>query len=158
MGLGLSPSSVQHLTETFRPFSSPSTTAMVAGAEEEEGKRSSGLRLEIVVVRAWDLPECLGGTNAYVLVQVGGSVERRETAVQQDSLSPFFGAIFTWPLSDSSSTIQFSLFNRNYSLADELLGFAEAKLDQSSDSLILQLSSLTGQLSGFLEVQLRLVG
>ena len=60
-----------------------------------------------------------------------------------------------------ASMIKFLVFNRNYSLADEMLGVAEVSIeslsiDQTSDSQILPLLSTAGEPGGFLEVQMKL--
>ncbi len=117
-----------------------------------EAKLPSGqARLTTVrVLRGRDLPECLGGTNAYLSVEWGGrgrgpSLGKATTQCVSNSTCPAFGAAlkfrspFThWPEAASPSpspqttgadtslpSLYFRLFNKNASVSDELLASAE---------------------------------
>jgi hypothetical protein len=107
--------------------------------------------IEFKVLRAWSLPECLGGTNAYVIIKMPGYGEGRTQAVS-NSTEPFFGAMFTIrsPLKPNASgslrshiddaddlvnmaddqdgswtKVQVLIYNKNASISDELIAIGE---------------------------------
>lgn len=107
--------------------------------------------VSIRVVRAWDLPECLGGTNAYVVFD-WGKWGKATTQAISNTTEPCFGATLQFkspylPVDDGAavrgsygamlSTLQYGqllsragpmkvlVYHRNQSVSDELLGYGE---------------------------------
>lgn len=104
----------------------------------------------IKIIRAWDLFEALGGTNAYVIVD-WGKFGRSSTQAVVNSVDPYFGATlrFKSPFRKADDAdiisnlgkdmvsikgevyystacpIRVYLYHRNESIVDELLGEAE---------------------------------
>eukprot|EP01039_Chlorochromonas_danica_P007552 gene7549-8352_t len=93
----------------------------------------------ITVIRAWGLAEMLGGTHAYVTASSSScytAIQRTPTI--HDTTQPYFGSTLELEmivdpsvlsngerLEDTSNILLLSVFNRNGSLSDDLLGFAE---------------------------------
>lgn len=109
--------------------------------------------LEFQVLRAWELPDCLGGTNAYVVVKIPSFGQGKTQAIM-NSNEPYFGSVLTIrsPLTaghqvttrgsirsevdddelvnmaddDGSWTkVQVLVYNKNSSISDELIAVGE---------------------------------
>lgn len=173
VGLGFSPSFVtsseqDRKVQNHKPFDGSAITKLSA----------QPLFVEVVLVRAWDLVECLGGTNAYVLLKV--CQEQYVSHVIHNTTSPFFGTIFKLPLvpkdfSESGEKIYLRVspivvreklnivvMNKNLSLSDEVIGMTETVLEfrstsQEYESMILNLKSEFGEYTGNVEIQVKLL-
>lgn len=120
---------------TRRPFDNNNS------ASQKLSKRSTQpiCKYTITVIRAWGLAEMLGGTHAYVTA----SSSSCHTAIQRtptihNTTQPYFGSTLELEmivdpsllsngerLEDTHNILLLSVFNRNGSLSDDMLGFAE---------------------------------
>ena len=139
-------------------------------------------QLEINVIRAWELSDCLGGTNSYVLTKLSSSTESLISSTILNSTSPYYGSKFLLklPLNNSSiadenpeemlgtflyeNSVRFVVLNKNMSLSDEMIGTAEVNVfsllqqQKEQQSVSMQLLDQQGYPSGFLEIQAKLNG
>jgi hypothetical protein len=175
VGLGLSPTMVRDIglsrggdtiSSNIIPFSNQSKQASMelqhpGNAHNDDSK---SLQLSFRLIRAWDLPDCLGGTNPYVLLQVNGYKGYTTKTVYNDT-SPNFGDVITLSLSKSpteefdnllqNTVLTISAFHKNLSLSDEFLASAEvcaASLQEAPDPLVVHLLDRSGLSAGCVEL------
>jgi hypothetical protein len=136
----------------------------------------SNTLVSIKVIRAWSLSDTIGGSNPYVLID-WSSYGKCTTQSIKNSISPHFGSIlkfrspfFVQAIPNSRkirikgityyfasiSLAKVYVYSRNKSVSDELLGFAEFKVEdciQNEEPIILYLSDFQGKGNcGFVEV------
>lgn len=138
MGLGFSPSLVHEINS--RGPSDRNAEIIHSKPNNVDGSQEF---LEITVIRASGLPECLGGTNPYVVVHIP-SFGQTQTQTLSNTTDPFFGAtlLLRSPLSNNEfshiddgvvnigddgswTKVQFIVFNKNPSLSDDLIALTE---------------------------------
>lgn len=137
VGLGKSPSHSQRSVTKEVSRSHDSAEQVKAIKSHRPFNAGSKVVYQVSVIRAYDLQEVLPATNAYVTVAWAGasrSAAPVQTQAVPDTIAPYFGS--TLPLEeayyrdydDSDKTIVFKVCNRNVSLSDNLLGWAELPL------------------------------
>jgi hypothetical protein len=148
----------------FRPFSLKESKLSYYSKNEEQK-----LFAEILVLRAWDLVECLGGTHPYVSMKFNVSTLVVKTSTLFNSTSPVFNEIVVLDSTGIEkaasfavpSSIQFFIMNKNNSLSDEVIGttelFLSEEVEESQHSAVLALADTRGDPAGFLEIRMKIV-
>jgi hypothetical protein len=131
--------------------------------------------IDFNIVRCWDLPECLGGTNPYVLLNIP-SFGQAKTACVFNSTQPYFGTTLSlnypkqaWKRDHGSddlvnfdgieaSVVQIFVYNKNQSISDEMVAFGEQDLIPMvtvKHSLIVDLYDAHRNPAGYVEIAAR---
>lgn len=130
-------------------------------------KKSPEIKLKII--RAWNLPECLGGTNSYVLVTLNQNKQARTRTII-NAIDPHFNETisFSWDqlpldmLFDTSSEyiVQIYIYNKNKSISDEMIASGEFDLIyliNHSETGIVYLYDHQQHSAGFIEMAAKLI-
>ena len=132
--------------------------------------------IDFNVIRCWDLQDCLGGTNPYVLVNIP-SFGKASTPCVYNSNQPYFGCILSlnYPLKRSgkealddddlvnydevdSTVVQVFVYNKNHSISDEMIAFGERDLQtilSMKHSFIMDLYDKDHNPAGYVEIAAR---
>jgi hypothetical protein len=166
--------------QSFNSFVSPTSVAMNLTpnklssnklANKANQTNVNGLSdfetLAICIVKAWDLPEGLGETNPYVVVD-WGEFGRISTKVVLNTTKPKFGTIhqfssikcnnrFISKKRNNYPSMKLYVYNRNVSVCDELIGEADIDVNnlKLKGKLVSNLIDLKQTSSGFVEIDLK---
>lgn len=131
--------------------------------------------IDFNVIRCWDLQDCLGGTNPYVLINIP-SFGKASTHCVYSSNQPYFGCILSlnYPLKRSgneirdddlvnydgvdSTVVQVFVYNKNHSISDEMIAFGERDLQtilSMKHSFIMDLYDKDQNPAGYVEIAAR---
>lgn len=131
--------------------------------------------IDFNIVRCWDLPESLGGTNPYVLLN-NPSFGQAKTACVFNSTQPYFGSILSlncpkqaWKRENGNddlvnfdgmeaSVVQIFVYNKNQSISDEMIAYGEHDLMAMvgvKHSIIVDLYDSNRNPTGYVEIAAR---
>ena len=129
--------------------------------------------IDFSIIRCWDLSECLGGTNPYVLLNIP-LFGQAKTHCIYNSTQPYFGCILSLDCpppqnvnnqddlvnfdTPEISTLQIFVYNKNQSISDEMIALGERDLQSLlsvKHSIVIDLYDKSQNPAGYIELSAR---